>query len=120
MTGSMGDKVADTDARVRLLVAKVLRRAAVTSTASWQELGVDSLDLVEIVTAAEEAFACSVPDRELLRLHTPLELADYISSLAGATLDSRSVESECVTESRNRGGVVVASLVDVDHGNFLR
>ena len=47
--------------------------------ASWRDNGVDSLDLLTLITLAEDAFDIPIPDAQVVRLHTPAGLADWIS-----------------------------------------
>ena len=44
------------------------------------ELGADSLDVVEILMALEEAFGISVPDEEIENFRTPTDIRQYIQS----------------------------------------
>ncbi len=45
------------------------------------DLGVDSLDLVELVMAIEETYNIEIPDDDVEKLYTPRKIIDYISSL---------------------------------------
>lgn len=47
------------------------------------DLGADSLDLVELVMAMEEAFGLEVPDEDAEKLRTVKDVLDYIKSKAG-------------------------------------
>ncbi|GAA5971582.1 hypothetical protein JCM8115_001020 [Rhodotorula mucilaginosa] len=52
----------------------------VTPTASFtSDLGLDSLDAVEVVMAIEEEFAIEIPDEDADRITTVGEAIDYIS-----------------------------------------
>lgn len=44
----------------------------------WDDLGADSLDVVEIVMVAEEAFGIEIPDDDAEELATFGQLADYV------------------------------------------
>ena len=43
-----------------------------------KDLGADSLDVVELLMAIEEAFGVSVPDDDVPNLKTVKDIADYI------------------------------------------
>ncbi len=53
----------------------------VVETASFQEdLGADSLDVVELVMALEEEFGIEIPDDDVTNLKTVQNAVDYITS----------------------------------------
>ena len=57
---------------------------AVTAEASFiDDLGADSLDIVELVMAFEEAFDLDVPDEEAEKLKTVKDAVDYIKAKTG-------------------------------------
>jgi len=45
-----------------------------------EDLGADSLDIVELVMALEEAFELVIPDEEAEKIRTVGEAVDYINS----------------------------------------
>lgn len=45
-----------------------------------EDLGADSLDIVELLMAVEENFKVSVPDEDVPSLKTVKDIADYIES----------------------------------------
>jgi acyl carrier protein len=47
------------------------------------DLGADSLDLVELVMAMEEAFGMEVPDEEAEKLRTVKDVIEYIKAKTG-------------------------------------
>lgn len=47
------------------------------------DLGADSLDLVELVMAMEEAFGMEVPDEEAEKLRTVKEVIEYVKAKTG-------------------------------------
>ncbi len=56
----------------------------VTSTASFvDDLGADSLDVVELVMAFEEAFEIDIPDEDAEKILTVQQAIDYIKSHGG-------------------------------------
>ena len=67
--------------RVREIVAEQLERDVneVTSTASLiDDLGADSLDIVELVMAMEEEFDIEIPDEHADRLQTIGSAVEYL------------------------------------------
>ena len=53
-------------------------------TSFTDDLGADSLDVVELTMALEEKFSLpDTPDDELLKIRTVGDLADYISRVTG-------------------------------------
>ena len=58
-------------------------RDIITPEAKLEEdLGADSLDLVEIIMAVEEEFAIDIPDEHAEKLQTVQQLADYAQTHA--------------------------------------
>ncbi|KAJ8603715.1 hypothetical protein CTAYLR_000206 [Chrysophaeum taylorii] len=53
--------------------------ALVTPTASFKDLSLDSLDVVEVVMAIEEEFAIEIPDAEADKIMTIPQAVDYIT-----------------------------------------
>lgn len=47
-----------------------------------EDLGADSLDLVEIIMAVEEEFGIDIPDEHAEKLQTVQQLADYAQTYA--------------------------------------
>lgn len=47
------------------------------------DLGADSLDVVELVMALEEAFGCEIPDEEAEKITTVQAAIDYINAHQG-------------------------------------
>jgi acyl carrier protein len=59
--------------------------AEVTPTASFvDDLGADSLDVVELVMAFEEAFEIEIPDEDAEKIKTVQDALNYIGSHAKA------------------------------------
>ncbi len=68
--------------QVKELVIELLNipESQVTSRASFtKDLGVDSLDLLELFLAAEKKFQIPIPDEAAEQIRTPGELHDFIS-----------------------------------------
>lgn len=64
----------------KLIVEKIgIEKDAVTLDASFiEDLGCDSLDVVELVMTLEEEFNIEVPDEELEKLVTVGDVVEYI------------------------------------------
>lgn len=70
--------------RLRNILADVLEAnpAAVTmETNIVDDLGADSLDIVEIITGLEEEFDLTITDESVQNLYTAGEIAEYIANL---------------------------------------
>lgn len=77
---------ADTLQRVTKVTVEKLgvKEEEVVSTASFTEdLGADSLDVVELVMAFEDEFQIEIPDEEVGEIKTVGNAVDYISKKAG-------------------------------------
>jgi acyl carrier protein len=58
--------------------------AQVDSTASFvDDLGADSLDIVELVMAFEDAFDLDIPDEDAEKITTVKDAVEYIDGKAG-------------------------------------
>ena len=58
--------------------------ASVTMEASFiDDLGADSLDIVELVMALEEEFKCEIPDEDAEKIQTVQDAVSYIDSKLG-------------------------------------
>lgn len=73
----------DTYNKIIALVAQKLHvdKAAVEQAHSFQELGADSLDMVEIVMQLEEDFGIEIDDNDAERLTSVDQVVDYIHAL---------------------------------------
>ena len=74
--------------RVREIVAEQLERDVneVTNTASFiDDLGADSLDIVELVMKMEEEFGIEIPDEEAEKIKTVNDVIQYITTRAEGT-----------------------------------
>jgi acyl carrier protein len=79
--------MSDTLAKVKEIVAEQLGVdvSEVKPEASFQnDLGADSLDLVEVVMALEEEFDVDIPDEDADSIHTVQEAVDYIDQKQAA------------------------------------
>ena len=69
--------------KVRDIIADQLsldKAKIVETTVMAEELGADSLDLVEILMSLEDEFGISIPDEEIPNLKTIKDLVDYIDA----------------------------------------
>jgi acyl carrier protein len=77
--------MASVDERVKQIIVEQLGvdDGEVTASASFQDdLGADSLDIVELVMAFEEAFEIEIPDEEAEKIKTVKDAIDYINAHA--------------------------------------
>ncbi len=71
------------DKRVKEIVAEQLGRDVneVTDGASFiDDLGADSLDIVELVMAMEDEFGIEIPDDEAEKIKTVKDVVEYIKA----------------------------------------
>lgn len=69
--------------KIKALLAEQLSIEADTigeNTNITEDLGADSLDIVELLMAVEENFKVSVPDEDVPSLKTVKDIADYIEN----------------------------------------
>jgi acyl carrier protein len=78
-------RMAGVEEKVKQIIVEQLQvdEAEVTPGASFQEdLGADSLDVVELVMQFEEAFDIEIPDEEAEKIKTVKDATDYIEKHA--------------------------------------
>lgn len=71
--------------RVKKIVAEQLGKSEseIKNESSFTEdLGADSLDVVELVMALEEAFGCEIPDDEAEKIQTVQQAIDFVNARA--------------------------------------
>jgi acyl carrier protein len=76
-------RMASLDEKVKQIIVEQLGvdEAEVTPTAHFiDDLGADSLDIVELVMAFEEAFEIEIPDEDAEKITTVKGAIDYIQS----------------------------------------
>ena len=54
---------------------------AFSKETTWEELGADSLDLVEIVMSIEDEFGVEIPDEKLFGMENMGDLVSFIESI---------------------------------------
>jgi acyl carrier protein len=80
--------MASVEEKVKQLIVEQLQvdEAEVTPTAHFvDDLGADSLDIVELVMTFEEAFEIEIPDEEAEKITTVKDAIDYIQSHVKST-----------------------------------
>jgi acyl carrier protein len=65
-----------------LVSAKVGRPVGLTET--WEQLGLDSLDVTELLMEVEERFRVTVPDAEAMTLKCPGDVVEHLKRLKGS------------------------------------
>ena len=58
-----------------------LTDASLGADTTWEEIGADSIDLVDLIAAVEDAFGISIPDEEIENLKSLGDVASYVDSL---------------------------------------
>lgn len=77
--------MASVEERVKQIIVEQLGvdEGEVTPTASFvDDLGADSLDIVELVMAFEEGFGIEIPDEEAEKIRTVKDAVEYIEKHA--------------------------------------
>jgi acyl carrier protein len=72
------DDIQATFAQVLENVAKVDRIEVARDKHLREDLGIDSLSLIEVAVAAEDVFGILIPDEDLERFQTVSDVVDYI------------------------------------------
>ncbi|PJF18640.1 Acyl carrier protein [Paramicrosporidium saccamoebae] len=88
---------AETESRV-LSVLKTFDKvdaAKLSSDTPFSQLGLDSLDVVEVMIALEEEFHMEIPDAVADKVQTPKEIAEYIHSFLNP---HRPAEEDSISE----------------------
>jgi len=83
MKGEEDTSMASPEEKVKQIIVEQLGvdEAEVTPTAHFvDDLGADSLDIVELVMAFEEAFEIEIPDEDAEKIQTVKDAVDYIQA----------------------------------------
>jgi acyl carrier protein len=74
---------ADTSNKVIEVIAQKLKidKNTITPISTLQDLGADSLDLVEIVMKLEEVFGIEINDADAEKLHNVNDVVEYVQTL---------------------------------------
>jgi acyl carrier protein len=77
-------KTAAVAGRIRKIVAEQLKLSpeAVSLTSTWQQLGADSLDFVELIMAWEEEFDVEITDENAVAMKTVGDAVSYLAARA--------------------------------------
>jgi len=73
--------MATVEAKVKEIIASQLgvdQEEVVPEASFVEDLGADSLDLVELIMAMEEEFGIEVPDEEAEKIRTVQDAIDYV------------------------------------------
>jgi acyl carrier protein len=73
--------VTDVDERVLALVSSIAGRPVLDAAAEWRDLGMDSLDLLSLVTAVEDEFGTTISDPVAMRLRCATDVIELVSRL---------------------------------------
>lgn len=79
----MFKRMSSTEERVKKIVAEQLgfKEEEVTCEKSFvDDLGADSLDSVELITALEEEFKTEIPEKDSEKINTVQAAIDYVNS----------------------------------------
>jgi acyl carrier protein len=73
----------ETQAKVIDIIAQKLKidKSTITPNSTLQDLGADSLDMVEIIMKLEEQFGIEIKDEDAEKLHNVTEVVDYVQKL---------------------------------------
>lgn len=73
----------DTFDKVAAIIAAKLNidKSRVTGLVTLQDLGADSLDIVEVIMKIEEQFGVTINDADAEKLHTVDEVVSYVHNL---------------------------------------
>lgn len=74
MNGSVEEKILS-------IIKKTKGVKEVSRTSTWEELGVDSLDVAEFFMEVENELGVSIPDSEAQNMKTVGEVVDYVEKL---------------------------------------
>jgi acyl carrier protein len=71
--------VDDLTDRVLGLVTSISGRPDIDPAAQWRALGMDSLDLLSLVTAVEDEFGIDIPDPVAMSLHCASDVIELLN-----------------------------------------
>ncbi len=80
------EKTMDVEETLRKIVAKITRNENVvlTPTTTFKELGADSLDVVQVMVALEEAYDIELVDEEMKAISNMGGFIDYVKKKVAA------------------------------------
>ena len=79
----MAIEMNETASKITSIIAEKLHidAANVTPQSTLQDLGADSLDMVDIVMKVEEEFGIEINDEDAEKLHNVNDVVDYVQNL---------------------------------------
>ncbi len=76
------DKQATHDKVIEIIAQKLkIDKSTIKSAAKLEDLGADSLDMVEIIMKLEESFGVEIDDAQAENLHNVDDVVNYINSI---------------------------------------
>jgi acyl carrier protein len=96
----------DLTARVLRIIAETQRKdpSTVTIDSSFEELGIDSMDGVNIVFALENEFNINVPDEEVKNIRSVRDMVEGVRTLvAGSTASAGAKPASAKPSSEDKG-----------------
>jgi acyl carrier protein len=90
----MSDGVQASEQRVRRIVARIADKSpeAVTSDATWRVLGLDSLDLFDLLVAVELEFGVEIPDAKAVGFYCIADVVRFLQANGEAMASSHGPE----------------------------
>lgn len=75
--------MSETAQKINSIIAEKLHvdAASINAQATLQDLGADSLDMVDIVMKVEEEFGIEINDEDAEKLHTVQDFINYVHDL---------------------------------------
>ena len=58
-----------------------ISETALSPETTWEEIGADSIDLVDLITEIEDTFQISIPDEAIEDLRTVGDVANFVENL---------------------------------------
>ena len=79
----MAIEITETAAKITSIIAEKLHidAATINAQSTLQDLGADSLDMVDIVMKVEEEFGIEINDEDAESLHTVQDFINYVHNL---------------------------------------
>jgi len=76
-------EISETASKITSIIAEKLNidAASINAQSTLQDLGADSLDMVDIIMKVEEEFGIEINDEDAEGLHNVQDVIDYVHSL---------------------------------------
>ena len=73
----------DIEQKIMAIIADkmTVNKNLLSPNATWADLGLDSLDLVEIILETEDTFNCLIDDAKIEEMETVAQMIDYVHGL---------------------------------------